>query len=197
MTQVQYLLRYIPDGDVPFLQSVFERLVLEGGPQCYTLATAHLARDSRIHVNVVGCCCHDPPPSLFECAFVENKVDMLLMLMDTGRLEPNFQNMRCQIQRDKENYEEAQQLCDDDELVGKFACAPFDLNGRPFDLNDRESLCSHLVDHLETHKWDFGWIGGEGAREMVCKRHLSVYHTAQAPTPSVLQKLNCDLSGGN
>merc|ERR1712242_179327 len=26
--------------------------------------------------------------------------------------------------------------------------------------NDRESLCSHLVDHLETHKWDLGWIGG-------------------------------------
>jgi len=174
MTQIQYLLRYIPD-DVPFLQAVFERLVLEGGPRCYTLAAAHLAQDTRINVNG-----RYGGVSLFECALVSNNIDMLLMLLDTGRLEPSFSKMRMHLYEDK-NYRYASTQCEYDvdsdqeedkqqpyyidESPGRqffWKQLPFDelfwkFLGAHFDFDDRESLLSHLVDHLETRTWEFGW----------------------------------------
>eukprot|EP00419_Tripos_fusus_P010119 CAMPEP_0172668400 /NCGR_PEP_ID=MMETSP1074-20121228/9034_1 /TAXON_ID=2916 /ORGANISM="Ceratium fusus, Strain PA161109" /LENGTH=381 /DNA_ID=CAMNT_0013485043 /DNA_START=14 /DNA_END=1157 /DNA_ORIENTATION=+ len=139
MTQVQYLLRYIPD-DVPFLQSVFERLVLAGGPRCYTLAAAYLAQDTRINVNAVGCSC-TAFSSLFEDALLFNHVDMLLMLMDTGRLEPNFQHMSYRLTLEFEHRFE-NRFENVDGLLWKVV-------GAPFGSVDRESLISHLVDNLD------------------------------------------------
>jgi len=162
LSRVKYLLRYLSD-DVPFLQSVFERLVLAGGEEAYTLVAEHLAQDPRINVNAVGCSCSVPIfPSLLEVALDFQHVDMVRMLIDSGRLEVDY-TLMCQRLKN--------QTTDHSEEVWSAAGRFEDSRG------DRQSIVESIVANLQTRERTISkFIRQQGWQsEPFCKLYLDTY----------------------
>jgi len=151
----------------PFLQSVFERLVLAGGVEAYTLVAKHLAQDPRIDVNGHGCGCSQPPcPSILEVALDYQHVEMIRMLVESGRLQADYQMMRLRLDMLRSE--------DGDEAIWE---AAGDYNDRS---RDQESIVDSIVENLGTREQTVSkFIMQQGWQSMpFCTDYLTTYRKA-------------------